>query len=239
MTHAVELFVCSEPSDRALHDELCVRLGPLVEAGLVRDFPSDPVDSLPRARVASADVVVALISPAALADGSTVNAVITEAVAMERQQRTVLIPARARPCSLDSEPLCERIVYPRDESALDSDVAREYAFRDVVAGVLTGITLCHVTVGDMLLQTEREAAGADAFRHALKIAERLSAEFPDDVDHLTLVSLVRDRLGDALLMMGDGPSALAAFRSAKEAHERLVATAVHRKNRRRLLARDQ
>ncbi|MBK9261991.1 MAG: hypothetical protein IPM54_19570 [Polyangiaceae bacterium] len=237
MSQAAEIFVCSEPSDRALRDDLCARIAPLVEAGLVREFPSEPADGLPTARVTSADVVVALVSPEALAPGSTVNTVITEALAMERQQRTVLIPVRARACSLDAGPLEDRVVYPRDASALDSESQREYAFRDAIAGVLTGITLCHVTVGDLLLQNERETAAASAFRHALSIAERLSSDFPDDVDHLTLLSLVRDRLGEALLAMGDGPGALAAFQSAKAAHERLVTAAVDRASRRRLLAR--
>ena len=237
MSQAAEVFVCSEPSDRSLRDDLYTLLGPLVEAGLVREFPSDTVSSLPTMRVASADVIVALLSPDALADGSSVKTVITEALELERQRRTILIPIRARACSLDNGPLAERVVYPRDSSALDSETMREYAFRDAIAGILTGITLCHVTVGDLLLENERETAAATAFRHARSIAEKLSAEFPADLDHLTLLALVRDRVGEALLAMGDGPGALAAFQSAKDVHERLVKVAVDRTTRRRLLAR--
>lgn len=237
MSQAAELFVCSEPSDRALRDELCTLLAPLVEAGLVREFPSDTESSLASRRVASADVIVALLSPDALAENATVNTVIAEALELERQRRTVLIPIRARACSLDNGPLAERVVYPRDSSALDSDTMREYAFRDALGGILTGITLCHVTVGDLLLESERETAAATAFRHARSIAEKLSSEFPDDLDHLTLLALVRDRVGEALLAMGDGPGALAAFQSAKDVHERLVTSAVDRTARRKLLAR--
>jgi len=237
MNHAAELFVCSEPSDQALRDELCTRLGPLVEAGLVREFPSDVVDVVPTARLASADVVVALISPDALVDGSSIKTLINEALELERQRRTVFIPVRARPCSLDATTLAQRVVYPRDSSALDSDSLHEYAFGDAIAGILTGITLCHVTVGDLLLEGERDAAAAKAFRHARSIAEKLSEEFPDDLDHLALLALVRDRVGEAHLAMGDGPGALAAFESAKEVHERLVTDAVDVTARRKLLAR--
>lgn len=237
MSHAAELFVCSEPSDRALRDELCARLSPLIEAGLVREFPADVLDTLPSAQLASADVIVALISPDALVDGSSVKTVIAEALELERQRRTVFIPVRARPCSLDAGPLAERVVYPRDTGALDSDSLREYAFGDVIAGILTGITLCHVTVGDLLLESQRETAAVIAFRHARSIAEKLSAEFPDDLDHLTLLSLVRDRVGEGLLANGDGPGALAAFQSAKIVHERLVKDAVDTTERRKLLAR--
>jgi len=237
MSQAAEVFVCSEPADRALRDDLYTLLGPLVEAGLVREFPSDTVSSLPTARVASADVIVALLSPDALADGSSVKTVIAEALELERQRRTILIPIRARACSLCNGPPAERVVYPTDLSALDSERMREYAFREAVAGILTGITLCHVTVGDLLLESERETAAAKAFRHARSIAEKLSAEFPDDLDHLTLLALVRDRVGEALLAMGDGPGALAAFQSAKDVHEHLVKVAVDRTARRRLLAR--
>lgn len=239
MSHAAELFVCSEPSDRALGDELCARLAPLVEAGLVREFSSDVTGLSSAARVASADVVVALLSPDALRDGSSIKTVIDEALELERQRRTVLIPVRARACSLETGSLAERIVYPRDSSALDSDSLREYAFGDALAGILTGITLCHVTVGDLLLESERETAAANAFRHARSIAEKLSTEFPEDLDHLALLALVRDRVGEALLAMGDGPGALAAFQSAKKVHERLVTDAVDPTARRKLLARCQ
>jgi hypothetical protein len=237
MSHAAELFVCSEPSDRELREELRTLLRPLVDSGLVREFPSDAVDDLPGARAASADVIVVLISPDALIDGSSVQTVIAEALELERQRRTVLIPVRARACALDSGPLADRVVYPRDTSALDSNTLREYAFRDAIAGVVTGVTLCHVTVGDLLLESERDTAASIAFRHAQSIAEKLSAEFPDDLDHLALVGLVRDRVGEAHLAMGDGPGALAAFQSAKEIHERLVPIAVDKTARQRLLAR--
>lgn len=237
MSHAAELFVWSEPSDRALRDELCSHMGPLVEAGLVRPFPSDEASDVPAARTASADVIVVLVSDEALADGSSVSAVIAEGLNLEKQRRTVLIPIRARPCNLDGSPLAERVIYPRDSTALDSASLREYAFREAVAGVLTGITLCHVTVGDLLLESERETAAGVAFRQAKSIAEKLAAEFPDDLDHLALQALVRDRLGEALLAMGDGPGALAAFQAAKEVHERLVPRVVDRLSRRRLLAR--
>lgn len=237
MSHAAELFVCCEPSDQALHDELCARLGPLVEAGLVRAFPTDVTTDSPHASVASADVVVVLVSPEALAQGSSVKTVLAEAFELERQRRTIVIPIRARACSLDDSALAERVVYPRNTSALDSDTTREFAFRDALAGILTGITLCHVTVGDMLLESERETAAANAFRHARSIAEKLSAEFPDDLDHLTLLGMVRDRVGEALLAMGDGPGALAAFESAKEVHERLVEAAIDKTDRQRVLAR--
>lgn len=237
MSHAAELFVYSEPSDRSLQDELCSRLGPLVEAGLVREFPSDTMASLPSVRLASADVLVVLLSPEALADGSSVKTVIHEALELEQQRRTVLIPVRARACVIDGGPLADRVVYPRDTTALDSDSLRDYAFRDVIGGILTGITLCHVTVGDLLLESERETAAAKSFRHALSIADKLTAEFPDDLDHLTLLGLVRDRVGEALLAMGDGPGALAAFQSAKEIHELLVPRVVDRNARRRVLAR--
>ncbi len=237
MSHAAELFVCSEPSDRALRNELCARLGPLVEAGLVREFPPEVLDALPSARIATADVVITLVSPDALLDGSSVKTLINEALELERQRRTVVIPVRARPCSLETGPLAERIIYPRDSSALDSDASREYAFGDAIAGILTGITLCHVTVGDLLLESERETAAANSFRHARSIAEKLSAQFPDDIDHLTLLALVRDRVGEALLAMGDGPGALAAFQSAQIVHERLVKEAVDATARRKVLAR--
>jgi len=237
MSHAAELFVWSEPSDSALRDELCSHLGPLVEAGLVRPFPSDSIDALPGTRTASADVIVVLVSNEALVEGSSVNAVIVEALELERQRKTVLIPIRARSCALEGSLLAERVIYPRDSTALDSNSLRDYAFREAVAGVLTGITLCHVTVGDLLLESERETAAGRSFRHAKSIAEKLTAEFPDDLDHLALLALVRDRVGEALLAMGDGPGALAAFQSAKEVHEGLVDRVVDRLSRRRLLAR--
>lgn len=237
MSHAAELFVCCEPADRAIRDELCARLGPLVEAGLLREFPSEASHQHPGAQLASADVVVALLSPDALAEGSSVRTMITEALELERQRRTVFIPIRARTCSIDAEPLADRVVYPRDTTALDSHDLHEYAFRDALSGILTGITLCHVTVGDLLLESERETAAAKSFRHARSIAEKLAAEFPDDLDHLALLALVRDRVGEALLAMGDGPGALAAFQSARETHEQLVDRAVDRPARRRLLAR--
>jgi tetratricopeptide (TPR) repeat protein len=242
MTKAAELFVWSEPSDRTLRDELCSHLGPLVEAGLVREFPSETTsqetrDTLPHARLSSADVVVVLVSPEALAEGSSIQTVLKEALELERQRRTVLIPIRARSCEFDGGVLAERVVYPRDATALDSDSMRDYAFREAIAGILTGITLCHVTVGDLLLESERETAACASFRHARSIAEKLSAEFPDDLDHLALVALVRDRVGEALLAMGDGPGALTAFESAKEMHERLVPRVVDRLARRRLLGR--
>lgn len=240
MSHAAELFVWSEPSERALRDELCSHLGPLVEAGLVRSFPSDLPDlpeSSPTTHVASADVIVVLVSAEALVDGSSVRAVISEALELEKQRRTVLIPIRARSCNLEGSALAERVVYPRDSTALDADKLHAYAFREAVAGVLTGITLCHVTVGDLLLASERETAAGVAFRHARSIAEKLVAEFPEDLDHLALLALVRDRLGEALLAMGDGPGALEVFQSAKEVHERLVPRVVDRLSRRHLLAR--
>jgi tetratricopeptide (TPR) repeat protein len=237
MSYAAELFVCSEPSDGALRDELSARLGPLVEAGLVRAFPLDTKGTSSSTRLATADVVVALLSPDALLDSSSVKTIMAEALELERNRRTVLIPVRARPCSLDTGPLAERIVYPRDASALDSDTLREYAFGDAIAGILTGITLCHVTVGDLLLESERETAAVTAFRHARSIAEKLSAEFPEDIDHLALLALVRDRVGEGLLAMGDGPGALAAFQSAKELHERLLPIVVDGIERRQLLAR--
>lgn len=237
MSHAAELFVWSEPSDRALRDELCAHLGPLVEAGLVRPFPSEDTGELPNARMSSADVIVVLVSDEALAEGSSVNGVINDALNLEKQRRTVLIPIRARSCNLEGSPLAERVVYPRDSTALDTDSLRDYAFREAVAGVLTGITLCHVTVGDLLLESERDTAAGVAFRRAKSIAEKLAAEFPDDLDHLTLLALVRDRLGEALLAMGDGSGALEVFQSAKEVHERLVPRVVDRLSRRRLLAR--
>jgi len=236
MSHAAELFVCSESSDGALREDLCARLRPLIDAGLVREFPSDE-DDRTTARLASADVIITLISPEALVDGSSVKTVIAEALELERRRRAVLIVVRARACSLEAGPLADRVVYPRDTSALDSDTLREYAFGDAIAGILTGITLCHVTVGDLLLESERETAAGKAYRHARSIAERLSAEYPEDLDHLALLALVRDRVGEAFLAMGDGPGALGAFESAKELHERLATTAVDRIARRRLLAR--
>lgn len=237
MSHAAELFLWSEPSDRSLRDELALRLGSLVTGGLVREPAPEAADSFPGARVATADVVVVLLSPEALQEGSSVKTVLNDALELERQRRTVLIALRARPCAIDSGPLAERVIYPRDTTALDDEAAREYAFQEAIAGILTGITLCHVTVGDLLLESEREVAAAKAFRHARSIAEKLSAEFPDDLDHLALVALVRDRVGEALLAMGDGPGALAAFQSAKEVHDQLVTRAVDRAERQRLLGR--
>lgn len=237
MTHAAELFVWSEPADRPLRDELCARLGPLVEAGLVREFPPETPESSPNTRIASADVIAVLLSPEALAAGSSVQTVLNEALELERQRRTVFIPLRARACVVDGSPLADRVVYPRDTTPLDSPTLHEYAFRDAIAGILTGITLCHVTVGDLLLESERETAACKSFRHALSIADKLCAEFPDDLDHLALLALVRDRVGEALLAMGDGPGALAAFQSAKEVHERLVPLVVDGIARRRLLGR--
>ncbi|HRI67843.1 MAG TPA: tetratricopeptide repeat protein [Polyangium sp.] len=237
MSHAAELFMCSDPADRALRDELCALLGPLVDAGLVREFPSESPNEHPGARLASADVVVALLSPDALCDGSSVKTMIADALELEKQRRTVFIPIRARICSLDTGPLADRVVYPRDTTALDSKELRDYAFRDALSGILTGITLCHVTVGDLLLESERETAASKSFLHARSIAEKLADEFPDDLDHLALLALVRDRVGEALLAMGDGPGALAAFQLARETHERLADRAVDRPARRRLLAR--
>lgn len=237
MSHAAELFVWSDPSDRSLRDELCHRLGALVTSGLVREFPLEPADDSPSARIATADVVVVLLSPEGLKEGSSVQTAIQEALEFERKRRTVLIPVRARPCSIDAGPLVDRVVYPRDATALDDEALREYAFQEAVAGVLTGVTLCHVTVGDLLLEGEREAAAANSFRHARAIAEKLSAEFPDDLDHLALVALVRDRVGEAMLAMGDGPGALAAFQSAKEIHTQLLPRVVDRAERQRLLGR--
>lgn len=237
MSHAAELFVCSDPADRALRDELCAHLGPLVDAGLLREFPSEDPEKSPSAGLASADVIVALLSPDALAAGSSVQTMIAEALELERQRRTVFIPIRARTYTLDTGPLADRVVYPRDTTALDSKELHDYAFRDALAGILTGITLCHVTVGDLLLESERETAAANAFRHARSIAEKLTSEFPDDLDHLALLALVRDRVGEALLAMGDGPGSLAAFQSARDTHEQLVERAVDRTARRRLLAR--
>jgi tetratricopeptide (TPR) repeat protein len=236
MHHAVELFVSAAPGDRALRQELCARLAPLVEGGLVREATASAGEaSLPSLQ--SADIVVVLLSPEALAERSPLLSALDEALGMERERRAVVIPLRARPCDVSDTPLAARVIYPRDERALDDPDHQGLAFREAITGILTGVALCHVTIGDHLLEREREAAAAAAFRRAHAIAERLTSEAPDDRDHLVLLALVRDRLGDALLAAGDGPSALAAFEAARRVRERLVRTTPAEAAMRRALAR--
>lgn len=237
MNHAVELFVSSAPGDQALRQELRARLSPLVEGGLVREATASPEEANAASPLASADLVVVLLSPEALAEGSKILATLDEALGMERERRAVVIPLRARACDVSETPLAARVIYPRDDRALDHPDHQALAFRDAIAGIQTGAALCHVTIGDHLLEGEREAAAAAAFRRAHAIAERLTLDDPDDHDHLVLLALVRDRLGDALLAAGDGPSALAAFEAAKRVRERLVRTTPHQAALRRALAR--
>jgi len=217
MGHAVELFVIAAKGEIALKEELLARLAPLVEAGIVRGSSADPAG----ARVETADVIVALASPEALAEGTETRAELEKALAMERACHGVVILLRAR----KMKPLPgfeDRALLPRDGAPLDTEEDAATAWQGALAGVLEGVALCHVTVGDLLLKQEREAAAAAAFRRALAIAETLAGEEIVGEPELELLALVRDRLGDALLAAGDGPGAFAAYESARVVHERLV-----------------
>ena len=238
MHHAVELFVSSAPGDQAIREELCARLAAFVDAGIMRESvpAAPPTDT--RSRLRTADVIVVLVSPEALTPGSIVEATLREGLVMERDKRAVVIPLRAR-SGADEQAgvLSDRTIYPRDGRALDVTDDREGIFREAIAGVLTGVTLCHVMVGDYLLEDEREAAAAASFQRGMDIAERLSGDAPDDQDHRSLVALTRDRYADALLAAGDGPGALAAYKEALVVRERLSQDAPENVARRRALAR--
>jgi tetratricopeptide (TPR) repeat protein len=238
MHHAVELFVSSAPGDQTIREELCARLAAFVDAGIVRH--SVPAASPPdtRSRLRTADVIVVLVSPEALEPGSIVETALREGLAMERDKRAVVIPVRARAGAAEQAGLlADRTIYPRDGRALDEGDDHDGMLRDVVAGVLTGVTLCHVMVGDYLLEDEREAAAAAAFQRGITLAERLAEDAPDDQDHRSLVALTRDRYADALLAAGDGQGALAAYQSALVVRERLAEDAPESITRRRALAR--
>jgi len=241
MQHAVELFIASAEGDQAIREELCIQLSPLVEAGILRALSPDPPETEISSSLNAADIVVLLTSPEALTPGSAVEVALREGLAMERARKAVVIPLRARPFDAEGSILSERTIYPRDGRSLELDPLgqdhREARFRDAIVGVITGVTLCHVMVGDIFLEQERDALAAAAFRRAIALAERLADEEPDDEDHLTLVAVARDRLGDALLSIGDGPSALAAFESARHVRDRLVRVAPNHHGRRRALAR--
>lgn len=237
MQHAVELFIANEASDEPLRRELCLRLGPLVEGGLLREAALSPPEGPQGQGVQSADIVVLLLSAEALAEGSAVRAAMTAALARESARQAVVVPIRAGVCAIEEAALQNRLVYPRDGRALTDREHEASVFREALWGVLTGIALCHVTVGDFLLEREREVLAAGAFRRALAIADRLTSEDPEDHDHLVLLALVRDRLADALLAAGDGPMALTWFQQAKEVRERLVRIEPGHHDKRRALAR--
>ena len=237
MQHAIELFISSMPAEEPLHRELCLRLAPLVEGGLVRETTPFTEETQEPRSIGTADVVVVLLGPSAMAEGSVVQTTLDEALQLEQQRRTVVVPLRARACDVAQTTLANRNVYPRDGRSLDDPEHQEAVFRDALAGVLTGIALCHVTVGDYLLEREREVLAAAAFRRALAIADRLVAEDPEDHDHLVLLAVTRDRLGDALLAAGDGPTALVAFENAKRIREQLVRMEPDHHDKRRALAR--
>jgi tetratricopeptide (TPR) repeat protein len=156
---------------------------------------------------------------------------------MERDRRAVLVPLRAHPADLTATGLEQRTIHPRDGSSLVSADHAELAWRGALAGVLEGVTLCHVTIGDIQLEREREALATASFRRALVIAEGLVTEDPDDEPNLALLALVRDRVGDALLAAGDGPNAFTAYDSARIVRERLVRDAPLNRDKRRALAR--
>ncbi len=242
MHHAVEVFVSAAPGDEAIREELRAKLSPFVEAGILRGAALFASPAEQPIRVRSADVIVVLVSPEALAPGGSVETALREGLAMERDKKAVVIPVRARRgAAEESGLLADRTLYPRDGRALDAAVPRvedsEQVFREAVTGVLTGVALCHVMVGDFLLEDEREAAAAAAFQRGLTLAERLAAEAPDDEDHRSLVAVTRDRYADALLAAGDGPGALAAYESALVVREELSQAAPDNLMRRRAVAR--
>ncbi|UQA58929.1 toll/interleukin-1 receptor domain-containing protein [Polyangium aurulentum] len=224
MGNAVELFISSAPSGLALRAELARRLQPLVDAGFVRDvMVPDPPAEAEQKGLGSADLVVLLLCPDALAPGSPTEAEIAQALDMEREGRAVVVPVLARPCNLG--PLAERPCWPRAGVPLDAALDTDSAFADVLAGVLRGVSQCHMTVGDLLLSQQREAAAAAAFRRALAIAERLYQQAPHDDERLEHFARARDRLGDALLAAGDGPGSHEAFEDARQSYEDLCARA--------------
>jgi tetratricopeptide (TPR) repeat protein len=224
MGQAVELFISSAPSGLALRDELARRLQPLVDGGFVRDVTApDPPAEGEQKGLDSADLVVLLLCPDALAPGSKTQAEITLALHMERAGRAVVVPVLAKAC--DPGPLADRRLWPRAGVPLDAALDPDLAFADVLAGVLQGVSRCHLTVGDLLLSQQREAAAAAAFRRALAIAERLYLQAPYDDERLEHFALARDRLGDALLAAGDGPGSLEAFEDARQSYEDLCARA--------------
>ncbi|HVK63810.1 MAG TPA: hypothetical protein VM694_05035 [Polyangium sp.] len=238
MHHAVELFVSSAPGDQAIREELCARLAAFVEAGIVRESAQAAAPQDTPSRLRTADVIVVLASPEALAPGSIVETMLREGLAMERDKRAVVIPLRARAGAPEQAGLLsDRTLYPRDGRALDEAEHHEETFREAIAGVLTGVTLCHVMVGDYLLEDEREAAAAAAFQRGMTLAERLAEGAPDDQDHRSLVALTRDRYADALLAAGDGPGALAAYKEALVVRDRLARDVPDDISRRRALAR--
>jgi tetratricopeptide (TPR) repeat protein len=224
MGHAVELFISSAPSGLALRDELAQRLRPLVDEGLVRDVTMpEPLADDAHQGLASADLVVLLLCSDALAPGSATEAEIALALAMERDGRAVVVPVLARPC--DPNPLADRLCWPRDGVPLALAIDLDAAFADVVAGVLRGVSLCHMTVGDLFLAQQRDAAAIGAFHRALALAERLYRQAPHDEERLAHFARARDRLGDALLAAGDGPGAVSAFEDARDSYEDLCARA--------------
>jgi len=229
MSHAVEIFVCSAPADASALRELEERLEPLAAAGMVR----------PRAKtdLSSADLALILVSPEALADGSTTRAALEQAALMERERRATLVPLRLRPTETAGTPLAERVLFPRDGSSLEAPAEPERAWREAMKGVLEGVAKCHLMLGDILLEQERDAFAAASFRRAIVIAEGLVEDAPDDEPHLVLLAHSRDRLGDALLAAGDGPGAFRAFDSARVVRQRLVNDAPLHHDKRRALAR--
>ncbi|MDI3289697.1 tetratricopeptide repeat protein [Polyangium sp. 15x6] len=238
MHHAVELFVSSAPGDQVIREELCARLAAFVDAGIVRESvpAAPPTDT--RALLHTADVILVLVSPEALTSGSLVEAILREGLTMERNKRAVVIPLRARAGAPEEAGLlADRTLYPRDGRALDEAEHRDEIFREAIAGVLTGVTLCHVMVGDYLLDDEREAAAAAAFQRGMTLAERLAGDAPDDQDHRSLLAITRDRYADALLAAGDGPGALAAYKEALVVRDRLARDAPDDVTRRGALAR--
>lgn len=224
MGHAVELYISSAPSGLALRDELVRRLGPLVDEGLVRALtgPAREAES-ERGGMDSADLVVLLLCPDAHQPGSEAEAEIARALEMEREGRAVIVPVLGRPC--DPDPLAHRMRWPRSGVPLALAPDPDAAFADVVAGVIRGISRCHMTVGDLYLSQQRDGAAIGAFHRALALAERLVRESPDDEERLEHLAVARDRLGDALLAAGDGPSALAAYAEARSSYEDLCTRA--------------
>jgi tetratricopeptide (TPR) repeat protein len=239
MRNAVELFVSSAPGDAALRDALVEHLAFLSHEGLVREAaaPAEaPAERAVDARLGSADLVLLLISPEALAPGTSTEAEMRMALDMEREGRAVVVPVKLRAAALEDGPLAGRALVPVG-SPLASREDRLAALREIEAAVLTGVSLCHVRVGDILLARERDAAAAASFRTALSIADRVLAGDPTREDRLTHVALVRDRLGEALLAGGDGPGALAEFDAARGAREHLLSLAPEDERRRNALAR--